>query len=192
MDERLELTRLLEEAAGGDRAALDHVFSVVYAELRHIAGLHRHGWKDHQTMNTTALVHEAYMKLASADSVNFTNRAHFMAVASKAMRQALVSYARMKNAERRGSGAPHTELHDELQGSNPLTHEAALGILEVHDALERLEELNERQARVVEARFFGGLDLEATAEAVGVSLATVKRDWALASAWLYRELTPPG
>lgn len=185
----MELTRLLEEAADGDREALDRVFTVVYRELRHIASMQRNGWRQNQTLNTTALVHEAYLKLASADSAGFSNRAHFLAVASKAMRQALVSYARMKNAERRGAGAPHVELNEALQGSNPVTEQGALNILEVHDALERLEALNERHARVVEARFFGGLDLASTAEAVGVSLATVKRDWTLASAWLRRELS---
>ena len=96
----------------------------------------------------------------------------------------------MKRAERRGGNAPHQELHDALPGANPLTPEGASGILEIHEALERLKELDERQARVVEARFFGGLDLETTAEAVGVSLATVKRDWVMASAWLRRELSP--
>jgi len=190
MDDHTELTLLLEQAADGDRHALDRVFSVVYPQLRHMASVHRNGWQSHQTLNTTALVHEAYLKLASADAVSFSNRGHFLAVASRAMRQALVSYARMKSAARRGGDRPHHELHEALLGDNPLTQEGATGILEVHGALERLKMLDERQARVVEARFFGGLDLESTAEAVGVSLATVKRDWAVASAWLRRELSP--
>lgn len=188
MDPRSDLTLLLQDASNGDRAAMDRVFSAVYEELRQMAALQRRRWEGDHTLNTTALVHEAYVKLAGSDSPQYNNRGHFLAVAARAMRQVLVNYAEMKKAARRGGGAPHQDLDEFVSGENPLTDEAAIEVLAVHEALNRLAELNERHARVVEARFFAGLDLESTADAVGVSLATVKRDWALASAWLYREL----
>jgi RNA polymerase sigma factor (TIGR02999 family) len=153
-----------------------------------MAALQRRRWEGDFTLNTTALVHEAYLKLMASESAQYNDRGHFMAVAARAMRQVLVNYAKMKKAGRRGGGAPHVELDEGLHEFNPLTEAGAEEILSLHGALERLAELNERQAQVVEARFFAGLDLQGTAEAVGVSLATVKRDWALASAWLYREL----
>jgi RNA polymerase sigma factor (TIGR02999 family) len=188
MESRLELTLLLQAASGGDRAAMDQAFSALYDELRNMAALQRRRWEGDFTLNTTALVHEAYLKLMASESAQYNDRGHFMAVAARAMRQVLVNYAKMKKAGRRGGGAPHVELDEGLHEFNPLTEAGAEEILSLHGALERLAELNERQAQVVEARFFAGLDLQGTAEAVGVSLATVKRDWALASAWLYREL----
>jgi RNA polymerase sigma factor (TIGR02999 family) len=190
MDSSAEITVLLREAADGDRAALDRAFEQVYGELRSLAGSQRRRWDGDYTLNTTALVHEAYVKLVGSNASRFNNRGHFLAVAARAMRQILVNYAERKRAERRGGGAAHVELDDRIGEFNPLTQEAAVEVLALHEALERLAHLNERQARVVEARFFAGLDLKGTAEVVGVSLATVKRDWALASAWLHRELRP--
>lgn len=190
MDASAEITVLLREAADGDRAALDRAFEQVYGELRSLAGSQRRRWDGDYTLNTTALVHEAYVKLVGSNGSGFNNRGHFLAVAARAMRQILVNYAERKRAERRGGGAAHVELDDRIGEFNPLTQEAAVEVLALHEALERLARLNERQARVVEARFFAGLDLHGTAEVVGVSLATVKRDWALASAWLHRELRP--
>lgn len=189
MDPKSEITVLLREAADGDRAALDRAFDQVYGELRRLAGSQRRRWEGDYTLNTTALVHEAYVKMVGSNSARFNDRSHFLAVAARAMRQILVNYAERRRAARRGGGAPHVELDERVGEFNPLTHEAAVEVLALHEALGRLAELNERQARVVEARFFGGLDLEGTAKAVGISLATVKRDWALASAWLHRELS---
>ena len=189
MDPSADLTLLLQDASNGDRAALDRVFSAVYDELRFLAASQRRRWEGDYTLNTTALVHEAYVKLVGSASPEYNNRGHFLAVAARAMRQVLVNYAELKRADRRGGGAPHRELDDSVAAANPLNDDAALEVLAIHEALNRLAELNERQARVVEARFFAGLDLQDTAEAVGASLATVKRDWVLASAWLHRELS---
>lgn len=189
MDPKSEITVLLREAADGDRAALDRAFEQVYGELRRLAGSQRRRWGGDYTLNTTALVHEAYVKMVGSSSARFNDQSHFLAVAARAMRQILVNYAERRQAARRGGGAPHVALDERVGEFNPLTHEAAVEVLALHEALGRLAELNERQARVVEARFFGGLDLEGTAQAVGISLATVKRDWALASAWLHRELS---
>jgi RNA polymerase sigma factor (TIGR02999 family) len=189
MDPNVEITVLLREAAEGDRAALDRAFEQVYGELRRLAGSQRRRWEGDYTLNTTALVHEAYVKMVGSNSARFKDRSHFLAVAARAMRQILVNYAERRRAARRGGGAAHVELDERMGEFNPLTHEAAVEVLALHEALERLAEMNERQARVVEARFFAGLDLEGAAQAVGISLATVKRDWALASAWLHRELS---
>lgn len=190
MDSSAEITVLLREAADGDRAALDRAFEQVYEELRRLAGSQRRRWEGDYTLNTTALVHEAYVKLVGSNSSRFNDRGHFLAVAARAMRQILVNYAERRGAERRGGGAAHVDLDERVGEFNPLTQEAAVEVLALHQALDRLAAMNERQARVVEARFFAGLDLKETADVVGVSLATVKRDWAFASAWLHRELRP--
>jgi RNA polymerase sigma factor (TIGR02999 family) len=179
-----EITLLLESVRAGDRRALDELFAVVYHDLRQVAHGQRLRWDGDFTLQTTALVHEAYLKLAGSKASDWRNRAHFFAVASRAMRQILVNYAERRRAAKRGGPAESLPL-DEV---NPVAPEAAEELLALNEALGRLEAVSERQSRVVEHRFFGGLALRETAEVLGVSLATVKRDWALASAWLREEV----
>lgn len=175
---------LLKAWRDGDRDALDEVFSIVYEELRELARAQRRRWHGNYTLDTTALVHEAYLKLVDQSQAQWRDRGHFLAVAAKAMRHILVNYAEQRRAAKRGGGAAKVPLDD----ANPVGEEAAEEVLVLHEALERLSALNERQAKVVEARFFAGLPIEATADVLGVSPATVKRDWRLASAWLHREI----
>ena len=179
-----EITGLLQATKEGDRDALDRVFSIVYEELRRLAAAQRRRWHGDNTLDTTALVHEAYLKLVGQRHAGWNSRGHFFAVAAKAMRHILVNYAEQRRAQKRGGDAQQISLDD----SNPVSEEVADEVLALHEALERLAEVNERQAKVVEARFFAGLKIEETAEAFDISPATVKRDWQLASAWLHREV----
>jgi len=179
-----DITERLRAAEQGDRQALDEVFAVVYHELHKRAHVQRRRWSGEDTLDTTALVHEAYLKLVDQSRAQWKDRAHFLAVASKAMRHILVNYAEQRRAVKRGGGVPLVPLDE----ANPVTEEAAEEILALHDALQRLAEVNERQAQVVEARFFAGLPIDETATALGISSATVKRDWKLATAWLQREI----
>jgi RNA polymerase sigma factor (TIGR02999 family) len=178
-----EINTLLRAAGEGDREALDRVFTIVYEELRGLAHVQRNRWHGDYTLDTTALVHEAYLKLVDANA-DWNDRGHFMAVAAKAMRQILVNYAERRLAMKRGGGAEHTSLDD----SNPMSEETADEVLALNEALNTLSEVSERQAHVVEARFFGGLTIEDTAAALKMSPATAKRDWTLAKAWLHREI----
>jgi RNA polymerase sigma factor (TIGR02999 family) len=180
-----EITALLRRVGDGDRPALDSLFAAVYDELKRLAHAQRLRWSGDETLNTTGIVHEAYMKLVRHGEVSLTDSSHFYAVASRAMRQILVNYAERRVAAKRGSGASRVPL-DEV---NPVAPEAATEVLALHDALGRLAELDERQGRIVEYRFFAGLSVVETAELLGLSPATVKRDWAVASAWLRREMT---
>lgn len=180
-----EITTLLDAARAGSTGALDEVFAVIYDELHELARCQRGRWRGDYTLNTTALVHEAYLKLVGRGRAGWSDRAHFLAVAATAMRQILVNYAQMRSAQKRGGGAPHVSLQD----IGPIMDaETAEDVLALHEALGRLARLNERQAKVVEARFFAGMPVRETAEVLGVSPATVKRDWALASAWLHKEI----
>ncbi len=185
MDPSDRVASLLEAARDGDQAALDEVFSIVYEELHGLAHAQRRRWIGDNTLDTTALVHEAYLKLVDRTAGSWKNRGHFMAVAAKAMRHILVNYAERRRAAKRGGDVEKVSLDD----SNPVAEEIAEEVLALHEALERLSEISERQARVVEARFFAGLPVEETAEALDISTATVKRDWRLASAWLHREIS---
>ncbi|HEX7118335.1 MAG TPA: ECF-type sigma factor [Longimicrobiales bacterium] len=185
---RRDLTALLAAAASGDREAFDRAYSLVYRELHRLARAQRRRWNGDDTLDTTALVHEAYLRLAAWSPEHWGGRAHFFAVAGRAMRQILVNYAERRRAAKRGGGrvAPLDAVADEFA---PIAPEVADEVLALHEALERLERLDPRQCRIVECRFFAGLSIEETAEALGISPATVKRDWSLASAWLYRALT---
>ena len=181
---RVEVTQLLVAYGNGDRQALDRLLPLVYSELRQIAGHRlRRERRDH-TLNATALVHEAYIKLMDADNISWQNRAHFFAIASRVMRQILISYARKHNAEKRGGGTPDTVL----EGKEISLGQRADELIALDDALTRLASFDERMAKVVEYRFFGGLTIEETASVLDVSTMTVKRDWNKAKAWLYREL----
>ncbi len=178
-----ETTALLDALGRGEPPSGD-LFERLYGDLRKIAQRQRGRWVGNDTINTTALVHEAYLKIEGA---SVENRAHLLAVASRAMRQVLVSYGEARKAQKRGGGASHTEINDDLVGS-PFTEAQADRAALVEDALRRLEAADPRAARVVECRFFGGLSVQETAQALGVSEATVARSWRAARAWLYGEL----
>lgn len=182
--ERERVRALLQAVTDGDGNALDEVFSIVYGELRSLAHSQRRRWEGDYTFDTTALVHEAYLKLVDHAGTGWNDAGHFMAVAARAMRQILVNYAERRRAAKRGGGQQPVTLDD----SNPIAAEAADEVIALHEALEQLEQVNPRQARVVEARFFAGLSVAETAKALGVSTATVKRDWGVTSAWLHREI----
>lgn len=179
-----DITRLLADARRGNGDALDRLFQVVYGELRKIAHTRRMAWRGDETLGTTALVNEAYLKLTRQQDVPWRSRAQFFATASKAMRHILINYAEKRRAAKRGGGAEALPLDENLVASD----ETADELIALDQALRRLAEMNPRQTRVVECRFFGGLDVVQTAEALEISATTVKRDWALASAWLHEQL----
>ena len=179
-----EITERLRLAQQGDRAALDEVFTLVYDELHRLAQAQRRRWSGDNTLDTTALVHEAYLKLTDQREVSWNDSGHFLAVAARAMRHLLVNYAERRRTAKRG-GDTVTVSIDEF---NPVNEEVADEVIALHEALNQLAEVSERQVNVVEARFFTGLSIEETANALAVSPATVKRDWQLASAWLHREI----
>ncbi|WP_022835996.1 sigma-70 family RNA polymerase sigma factor [Salisaeta longa] len=180
-------TTLLDALTGGNRTVVDAVLPHVYDALRALAHQKLRGERADHTLNTTALVHEAYEKLVEQDRMTWQNRAHFMGVAALSMRRILINYAHKRNAQKRGGGAPVATFED---GMAPRDVHAA-DLIDLDDALQRLEELNERQAQVVTYRFFGGLTQKEIAEVIGVSVPTVRRDWRLARAWLSREMKPP-
>lgn len=186
MTESREITELLVEWRRGNRGALDALFPLVYEEMRRRASGYLRGEREDHTLSTTALVHESYLKLVDIERVDWRDRAHFFAMAARAMRRILVSHARRHNAAKRGGGAVPLNL-DEAPALSAGRSERMLAL---DEALERLSALDERMGRVVELRFFGGLTIDETAEALGVAPSTVKLDWQKARAWLYRELGP--
>ncbi len=178
------VTQLLQQWQEGDEEAMDRLMPLVYDELRRLA--HRqmqHERADH-TLSTTALVHEAYLNLVGQEQAPWQNRVHFFAIASRVMRRVLIWYARKHSAAKRGGGQRNVVLTEGLVLSENRIEE----LIALDQALERLEKLDERLCRVVESRYFGGLSVQETAEALGVSPATVKRDWQTSRAWLRREL----
>jgi RNA polymerase sigma factor (TIGR02999 family) len=179
-----EVTQLLVDWSHGDRAALEKLTPLVYEELRRLAHRYMEGQARDHTLQTTALVNEAYLRLADHGKPNFRNRSHFLAVAAKAMRQILVDHARACQRQKRGAGASKLEL-DEAALIAP---EQPGAILALNDALERLAALDSRAAQAVELRYFGGLKQDEIAEVLKVSTVTVRRDWVFAKAWLYAEL----
>lgn len=178
-----DVTRLLREAQDGRDGAADELVAIVYAELHGLASHYMRNERDDHTLQPTALVHEAYMRLMDQRSVSWQNRSHFFGIASQAMRRILVDHARRRRASKRHGGERVTL--DESVSAPPVQ---SLDVIALDSALTRLAELNERQASVVELRFFGGLDIDQTAEALGISPATVKRDWTFARAFLQREM----
>ena len=178
------ITHLLDAAKRGDSRATDALFTAVYAELQKLARSHRRRWRGNDTMNTTALIHEVYLKLAGQSPAGFANRTHFFATASKAMRQVLVNYAQRQGAGKRGGQAMRITLDEATIASEVSANE----LLDLHRLLSRLEADNPRRCRVVECRVFGGMTIDEIAEALSISPATVKREWQIASAQLYREL----
>lgn len=180
-----EISRLLVAFGDGDREAFDRLIPLVYAELHQIARRQLRQLRPGDTLGTTGLVHEAYLKLVDQTRASWRDRNHFFSIAARAMRQILVDYARHKHAEKRGGDAAAVTLDEE--------HVAAVQpdevwLLDLNAALERLAEIEPRLARVVECRFFAGYTQDETAEALGVSTFTVWRDWTLARAWLHAEL----
>jgi RNA polymerase sigma factor (TIGR02999 family) len=179
---------LLEAWGRGDQAAFEKVTRLAYEELRRLAHRYMSGQRADHTLQTTALVNEAYLRLVGQQQPNFVNRSHFLAVAAKAMRQILVDHARATLREKRGSGAKAVELDE----SAVLSPEPTREILDLNEALEKLAALDARKASVVELTYFGGLKQEEIAEALNVSVVTVRRDWTFSKAWLYAELSGAG
>jgi RNA polymerase sigma-70 factor, ECF subfamily len=183
-----EITRMLHEWQAGSRDALDRLMPIVYNELRVIASRQlAREWR-HDRLQTTAVVNEAYLKLFGQRAVDWQNRSHFFAIAAQLMRRILVDHARRELREKHGGGFVHVELNDAYVKAvdTPIDLVDALAL---DSALQKLEQLDPDQGRIVELRFFGGLTVEETAAALNISEATVKREWALAKGWLYRELT---
>lgn len=181
------MTVLIDRSASGHEASREELLRLVYAELKRRAHQQRGKWHGNLTMNTTALVHESYMKLLGPGSAHFRNRGHFMATASRAMRQVLVDYARRSRAERRGGQEQRVDSDPDSWIAMPdaLSEE----VLDLHMALEKLEARYPDLARIVECRVFAGQDVEETAACLGIGTATVKRRWAMATAWLSGELS---
>ncbi len=180
-----QITRLLVQWSGGDQRALDDLMPIVYDELRRMAKAYIRGQDSGHTMQTTELIHEAYLKLAGNDQKEWQNRSHFFGVASRAMRHILVDYARAKQSQRRGGQQRRITLAENAFASNERSDE----IVALDDALSRLAELDERKCRIVEMKFFGGLNFAEIAEVLKVSVITAKRDWSFAKNWLLKEVS---
>ena len=184
MSDQHDVTAKLSELSAGRREAWDELMPIVYGELKRMAHRHLRGERPGHTLNTTAIVHEAYLKLVNIDQLQWRDRAHFFAMASRAMRRILIDHARTRSRDKRGGGWTKVTLDDAFM----VAEERAEDLIALDEALTRLESVNERQCRVVECRFFGGMSIQETAEAIGISAASVKRDWMVTRAWLNREL----
>jgi RNA polymerase sigma factor (TIGR02999 family) len=180
-----DVTQLLANWSQGDQGALDKLMPLVYGELRRLASSHLRRERSNHTLQSTALVHEAFMRLVNQQDVQWRNRAHFYAIAAQMIRRILVDYARSQHAEKRGSGAVKLALDDAMA----VPQQADMDLLGLNDALHQLAELDARQSRIVELRFFAGLSIEETAEVMNLSPASIKREWNTARAWLFREMT---
>lgn len=181
-----ELTQLLVQYGRGEKAALERLLPAVYSELRKLAQSYLRRENPGHTLQATALVHEAYFKLIDQRDVQWQNRAHFFGVAAQVMRRILIDHARAKHAGKRGGTQAKLSFDEALHWADD--DENSQNLLALEDALNKLTELDPRQGKVVELRYFGGLSIEETAEVLQTSPATVKRDWTMAKAWLYREL----
>ena len=184
-----DITGLLGAARAGDHAALNRLLPLVYQQLLALARSQRHRWAGDQTLNTVAIAHEAWLKLAGQSTLTANDRGHFFAVAATAMRHVLCNYARDRQRQKRGGGAQHVEL-SEVENALPviMSEDGASQLMALDEALKKLEIISPRQSRIVECRFFMDMNIAETAATLGISPATVKRDWAMASAWLYREI----
>src|SRR5579863_7857968 len=182
-----EVSRLLAAWSGGDRSALDSLTSIVYKELRRLAGVYLRRERPGHTLQTTALVNEAYIRLVDFNRMEWQNRAHFFAVSAQVMRRILVEHARRRNLKR-GGGVPRLSLEEVAEVGSARD----AGLVALDDAIEALARFDPRKAKVVELRFFGGLTVEETGEVLKTSPVTVRRDWVTARAWLYRELNRGG
>ena len=179
------VTQLLIDWSKGDKAALDALLPVVYEELRHQAARYLRRERAGHTLQTTALIHEAYIKLVDQRNVHWQNRAHFFGIAAQLMRRILVDHARTKKRAKRGG----SDIRVSFTEANIVGKGQDLDVVALDEALERLAEIDEQQSRIVELRFFSGLTVEETAEVLSISPATVKRDWSMAKAWLHREIS---
>ena len=180
-----DITRLLLDWGKGNQAALNELMPIVYDELRRLARHYMRAQRPGHTLQTTALVNEAYLKLIDSSRVKWQNRTHFFAISAQLMRRILVDFARSKNSLKRGGEFQQVDLNESLA----LPVEQKTDLVALDDALSRLADLNARQSQIVELRYFGGLSEEEIAETLGISSRTVRRDWSLARAWLFRELT---
>jgi RNA polymerase sigma-70 factor (ECF subfamily) len=183
-DSRGEVTRLLGELSGGNQDAYERLLPLVYEELRRLASSYFRRERGDHTLQPTALVHEAYMKMVDQRVIRWESRGHFLGVAATLMRRILLDYARSHDAQKRGGAQQKVLLEDGMA----LTEQRAVEMIALDGALTRLAEIDPEQSRIVELRFFGGLSVEETAEILGMSTATVKRYWNSAKAWLYREI----
>lgn len=180
-----EVTELLHRVASGDKTAEADLVPRIYEELRRIAQIYLRRERPGHTLQATALVHEAYLKLMQQQEIDWKDRSHFFAVAAQVMRRILVDYARQKGAAKRGGNAPRILLNEEIA----VTDDQCALVTGIDEALNRLQRVNPRQASIVELRFFSGLSMEEIATVLGLASRTVKRDWMLARAWLYGELS---
>ncbi|MCD9188218.1 MAG: sigma-70 family RNA polymerase sigma factor [Pyrinomonadaceae bacterium] len=180
MAEKSDVTQLLSKAQTGNREALDELLPLVYDELRRVAGSHLRNERDNHTLQATALVNEAYIRLLEQKEVDWQNRLHFFSIASEMMRRILVNYAVQRNAKKRGDGAIQVELDEAISFADGRDFD----LVSLDEALKTLAKLDEKQAKIVELRFFGGLTIEETAQVLGISDSTVKREWRMAKAWL--------
>lgn len=187
-DSPTPVTQLLGRWRGGDREALDSLIPLVYNELKNIAQYYLRNERPGHTLQSTALVHEAYVRMIKQDLPEWQNRAHFFAVAAQLMRQILVDHARAYRAGKRGGGICNVALEEAVENAEKVD----IDILALDEALKTLSEMDPQQSKVVELKFFGGLSIEDTAEVLGISSSTVKRDWVTARAWLHRELDRSG
>ncbi|HTM35776.1 MAG TPA: sigma-70 family RNA polymerase sigma factor [Terriglobales bacterium] len=183
-----DVTRLLKAWSTGDQEALAKLTPLVYRQLREIARRYMAGERDGHTLQTTALVHEAYVRLVDCGKVNWQDRAHFFAVSAQLMRRILIDFARSRGYLKRGGAIPHMSLED----APAVCDEPDVNLVALDDALKALAAIDERKSKVVELKFFGGLNVEETAEVLRISSDTVIRDWRLAKIWLLRELTRGG
>jgi RNA polymerase sigma factor (TIGR02999 family) len=180
-----DVTRLLVNWTNGDKKALEALMPMVYGELHRLARRYLRRERSDHTLQSTALVHEAYLRLVDQKGVQWQNRAHFFAVAAQMIRRILVDHARTHNAEKRGGGACMLALDEAIA----VPQRRDLNLVALDEAINGLAAIDPQQGRIVELRFFGGLSIEETAEVLSISPATVKRDWAVAKAWLYRDLS---
>ncbi|HTS65624.1 MAG TPA: sigma-70 family RNA polymerase sigma factor [Candidatus Acidoferrales bacterium] len=181
-----DVTQLLVNWSHGDQRALEQLMPLVYGELRRLAGAYLRRERSNHTLQSTALVHEAFLRLVNQQDVQWRNRAHFYGIAAQMIRRILVDYARGQHAEKRGAGAVKLVLDEAMAVPQ---QSPDIDLLSLNDALDRLTELDERQSRVVELRFFAGLSIEETAEVMHLSPASIKREWQTARAWLFREMS---
>lgn len=185
MESDHSVTNLLERWNSGDNEALDELMPLIYEQLRKMARRYMNQQNPGHTLQTTALIHEAYLRMFKQKEKHFENRAHFFGVAAQAMRHILVDYARSRQTEKRGGGARPISLDEAAL----VTDERAAELVAFDDALKELETLSKRQSRVVELRYFGGLSVEETAKVLNISADTVMRDWSMAKTWLHRALS---
>ena len=179
-----EITQLLRQWQQGDSEALETLMPKVYSELKRLAGSYLRRERPDHTLQSAALVNEAYLRMVDQHQTYWQNKAHFFGIAAQMMRRILADYARSHNAAKRGAGVPVLELDEALAEAQT----RSVDLMDLDEALQKLEKLDPQQGRIVELRFFGGLSIEDTANVLSISPATVKRDWAAARAWLFREI----